>query len=110
MKIIFSANELKIPNTDWLSVLSVFNTFVEIEKVWLYGSRAKGTAKAYSDIDLALEGDLNLAVLNDIENALDDLLLPYKFDICILQQIKNPSLLEHIAIVGKLVYQAEEAE
>lgn len=110
MKILFSANELKIPNTDWSSVLSVFNAFVAIEKVWLYGSRAKGTAQAYSDIDLAMGGDINLAVLNDIEHALDDLLLPYKFDICILQQINNPSLLEHITRVGKLVYQAEEAE
>ncbi len=107
MKPPFSDNELKIPNSDWSNIQSIFNSFIEIEKVCLYGSRAKGTAQAYSDIDLALEGNLSLTILNDIENALDDLLLPYKFDICILQQIKNPSLLDHITRVGKLVYQAE---
>jgi len=110
MEIRFADNELKIPNTDWLNIQSVLNSFLNIDKVWLYGSRAKGTAKPYSDIDLALEGkNLTLEILNNIENALDDLLLPYEFDICILHQIKNQDLLEHIHRVGKLVYEGRRA-
>jgi predicted nucleotidyltransferase len=36
----------------------VFANFLPIEKVWLYGSRAKGNYQPYSDIDIALEGEL----------------------------------------------------
>lgn len=37
--------------------------------------------------------------------ALDDLLLPYRFDICRQQDIANQDLLAHIDRVGQLFYQ-----
>lgn len=56
----------------------VFAQFPAVEQVMLYGSRAKGTYRRGSDIDLTLLGtDLNLKILFRIETALDDLLLPY---------------------------------
>lgn len=92
---------------DWLKIQSAFRQFPQVKKVWLYGSRAKGTFKKYSDIDLTLEGDaLSLEVLNDLSIALDDLLLPYDFDVSILSQIKNDDLRSHIKRVGKLIYEA----
>lgn len=79
MKTLLSNNELKIPNADWLKIQLVLKSFSNIEKVWLYGSRAKGSAKPYSDIDIALEGKtLNLEILNNIENALDDFIAPLR--------------------------------
>lgn len=44
--------------------------------------------------------DIGLLLLNKIENELDDLLLPYTFDISIFSHIKNKNLLEHIDRVG----------
>jgi predicted nucleotidyltransferase len=50
--------------------------------VILYGSRANGNFKVGSDIDLTLLGkDINLTLLNKVDNILDDLYLPYFFDI-----------------------------
>ncbi len=85
-------------------IISVFYCFSEIEKVILYGSRAKGNYKNGSDIDITLKGEgLNLSILNKIESKLDDLFLPYSFDISIYHQISNKELLEHIERVGIVI-------
>lgn len=83
------------------NIKAVFAAHPEIEKAVLYGSRAKGTYKSSSDIDLTFFGkDLDLNVVQEIENELDDLLLPYRFDISIFHQIDNSALIDHIERVG----------
>lgn len=83
----------------------VFEKFSQVEKAVLYGSRAKGNFKNGSDIDLVLYGNnLTLQIINKISNELDDLLLPYKFDLSIYHQISNKDLIEHIGRVGTLFY------
>lgn len=84
----------------------IFATFPRVEKVVLYGSRAKGTHKPSSDIDLTLFGpELTLRDQFRIEEALDDLLLPVKIDLSIFDKIDNPALKSHIERVGKVVYE-----
>ena len=84
----------------------VFSTFPEIEKVVLYGSRAIGNYKAGSDIDLTVLGmDINLSVINRISLKLDDLFLPYTFDLSVYNQINNPALINHIERVGIVFYE-----
>jgi uncharacterized protein len=79
----------------------VFKQYTKIEKVILYGSRAKENYRPGSDIDLCLEGPmLTLKDLLAIENQLDDLLLPWKIDLSLKHQIDNPDLLKHIERVG----------
>jgi predicted nucleotidyltransferase len=86
-------------------IIKVFQSFPEIEQVILYGSRAKGTNKPGSDIDLTIKGkNLNLQLINKIDLELDDLLLAYTFDLSIYNQIDNSDLLEHIKRVGKDFY------
>ncbi|MDP3589001.1 MAG: nucleotidyltransferase domain-containing protein [Methylobacter sp.] len=86
---------------------SVFARYPEVEQVILYGSRAKGTYKNSSDIDLTLKGhDLNLKVINSISNELDELLVPYSFDILIFSQISNADLVDHIDRLGVVFYEA----
>lgn len=76
--------------------------YPEIKRVILYGSRAKGTFKPGSDIDLTLDApSLTVTQLLSIQVELDDLLLPYKVDLSILQKIENPDLIDHIHRVGK---------
>jgi predicted nucleotidyltransferase len=78
---------------------------VEIEGAVLYGSRAKGNFKPGSDIDMVLKGlELNLKLLNKISIDLDDLLLPYTFDLSLYHQINNPDLIDHIKRVKKVFY------
>jgi len=83
----------------------VFAKYPQIEKAIIYGSRAKGNYKTGSDIDLSLTGeDLTLSLIHAVELEIDDLLLPYTFDISIFNQISNPDLIEHINRVGLVFY------
>ncbi len=86
-------------------ILKVAESFVEIETLVLYGSRALGTYKNGSDIDLVMLGEkLDSAVLGKFSLALDDLLLPYTFDLALFSQIENQELRKHIERVGQTLY------
>ena len=83
----------------------IFSKFEKINKVVLYGSRAKGNYRKGSDIDLTLFGDnLDLKTVYAIEDEIEELYLPYKFDVSIYKQIENHDLREHIERVGKIFY------
>ncbi len=88
-------------------IQSVFEHHPQVEKAILYGSRAKGNYKNGSDIDLTLVGspDLDLHVLGKIINEIDDLLLPYSFDLSILATITDQPVLDHIKRAGVVFYQ-----
>jgi predicted nucleotidyltransferase len=84
---------------------AIFRQFSAIQKVIIYGSRAKGNFKKGSDIDLVILGpELALKDLNAIRNKIDDLLLPWKFDLCLFHHIQNPDLIDHINRVGQEIY------
>ncbi|RTY66243.1 nucleotidyltransferase domain-containing protein [Flavobacterium bomense] len=83
----------------------VFASYEGIDSVVIYGSRAKGNFKVGSDIDLTIiENSLTFPEFLEIENALDDLLLPYKIDLSLKRKISNVDLLSHINKIGKLFY------
>ena len=84
---------------------SVLAHYPEVEKAVLYGSRAKGTHRPGSDIDLTLcGGALNHTLLTRIDNELDDLLLPYQIDLSLMTSLSHPALLDHIRRVGVVLY------
>jgi len=97
-----SATGLK--SSDLEKIQLIFKEHLEIDKVIIYGSRAKGNYNPYSDIDITLVGSIDLTSQNKIENELDDLLLPYKFDVSIFNKIENPDLIEHIKRAGRIIY------
>jgi len=91
-------------------ICAVFAKYPQVAKAILYGSRAKGNYKTGSDIDLTLLGgeELTLRVLYKIMNELDDLLLPYMFDLSIFHDISDPDVVEHIQRVGVTFYEKAE--
>lgn len=90
-------------------IRAVFSKYEQVEEVVLYGSRAMGTFKPASDIDLTLKGkDIDSTLQTKIELNLDDLMLPYKFDISVYDKISNPEFLDHINRVGKKIYERKE--
>ncbi len=94
-----------IKEEQWDLLCNIFANNPKIEKVILYGSRAKGTYKPFSDVDITLVGnDLSTNDLADTINAIDNLLLPYMFDVSIYQKLKSPELLDHISRRGVVVY------
>ncbi|SSC09246.1 restriction endonuclease subunit S [bacterium endosymbiont of Bathymodiolus sp. 5 South] len=90
------------------NIKKVFATLPNLEKVILYGSRAKGNYKDGSDIDITLLGkQLTLKTVYALEEVLEELYLPYTFDISIFTQIDNDDLIKHILRVGKTFYLKE---
>ncbi|MEA3499901.1 MAG: nucleotidyltransferase domain-containing protein [Candidatus Marinimicrobia bacterium] len=91
------------------NIKDIFSQFEKIEKAILYGSRAKGNYRNGSDIDITLFGDgLKLNIVYKLQDKLDELNLPYIFDISIFKQIDNKNLIKHINRVGKVFYSIEK--
>lgn len=87
------------------AINSVFEKIPEVEEVIIYGSRAKGNYRTGSDIDLTLIGNgLDYAILTKINIEIEQLHLPYLFDISIFHKIKSTDLIEHINRVGQVFY------
>lgn len=88
-------------------IQSVFSHYPQVEKAILYGSRAKGNHKTGSDIDLTLLGgeELTLKILYRIMEEIDDLLLPYTFDLSLFNDISDADVIEHIQRVGMVFYE-----
>lgn len=91
------------------SISAVFSRYQQVEEVLIYGSRAMGNYKPASDIDLTLIGkDIDFSLQTQIEFDLDDLMLPYKFDVSVYNRITNPKFLDHINRVGKEIYKRKQ--
>ena len=69
------------------------------EHIYLFGSRARGDAKPYSDIDIAIDGNSTLSKrLSQVRFAIEESLIPYKVDLVDLS--KAPYLKEIIKKEG----------
>ena len=82
----------------------VFHQCASLTGVILFGSRAKGTASAGSDVDLALEGVEDVLVAESLRGKLEDLAIPYRFDVQIVERIQHEPLREHIDRVGVRIW------
>ncbi|MEI7957976.1 MAG: nucleotidyltransferase domain-containing protein [Verrucomicrobiota bacterium] len=78
----------------------------KVTEARLFGSRAKGTAKPNSDVDLALWGEISELQAASIAGELEELPLPYTFDLQAYEQIRHQPLREHIDRVGILFYRS----
>lgn len=73
-----------------------------VEKVILFGSRAKGSFKRASDIDLAVSGGDFCAFVLDVDEKTPTLL---QYDFVNLDTDVSPALLEEILRDGKIIYE-----
>lgn len=90
-----------LPDEAIRQIGEVFSRHPRIERAVLYGSRAKGSARNGSDIDLTLIGvDIDLGELERIGDEIDELPIPYSVDLSIFSQIENSNLIEHIERIG----------
>lgn len=93
-----------LPDKAIRQLQQIFTEYPQIRQVILYGSRAKGNYRNGSDIDLTIDGDIDIVELLQIENQIDDLLLPWSVDLSILAQIENSDLVAHIKRCGVMFY------
>jgi predicted nucleotidyltransferase len=99
-----------LPDAAITNIQAVLSRHPQVKQAILYGSRAKGTHKHGSDIDLTLRGgaDMSLPVLHRIMDELDDLLLPYTIDLSIYANMDDPDVKAHIHRVGLVFYEQDE--
>lgn len=66
----------------------------------IFGSRARGNYKNNSDIDIAIEGNVNQQDKFQINNDFDLLDIPYTIDLVFIQDIIKKEFLEEIKKEG----------
>lgn len=93
-----------LPQAALALLRAVFRRHPEITAVRLFGSRAKGTHQPYSDVDLAVWGLEDPLAAEAVAAELDELPLPYRFDVLAATTIRLPPLREHIDRVGVHIY------
>lgn len=85
----------------------IFAGTPSVQEAIIYGSRARGDYHHHSDIDISLRGNnITDKELTHIYFQIDDLLLPYTIDLCVISQLRNEWLKENIINEGKLLYSA----
>jgi len=104
-------NKTGLKDNDIERIRNILSNFPQIEKVLLYGSRAVGNYKSTSDIDLTLIGNnIDSTLQWKLEMELDDLLLPYKFDISIYNNVNNPEFKNQIDRTGIVFYEPSKVK
>ena len=100
-----TAQPFGLPAATLEKLNSVFAQHNSIDSVLIYGSRAKGNYRAGSDIDLTIKGsEISFTELMQIENQIDDLMLPYTVDLSQYKLLVNTELIAHIERVGVVIY------
>lgn len=99
-------------NRAWLTereltlIQGIFKQHPEVSGAILFGSRAKGTHTPRSDVDLAVTGDITPLGAQAIAAELDELPIPYRFEVQPLESIRHLPLRDHIERVGVWLYRA----
>lgn len=74
------------------------------KKIILFGSRARGEEKPNSDIDIAVDIDLDFRQQRKLKERLEDISGLYTVDLVFLNQI-NPEFKQKILSEGKVLYE-----
>jgi uncharacterized protein len=72
-------------------IIGILKTLFPHAKIYLYGSRARGSFRPYSDIDLAIDSGPEKKRLNlgEAHAVLDALSIPYKIDLADMNYVSD---------------------
>lgn len=97
-----------LAKTHYRSMVQVFDRYPQIEKVLIFGSRAKGTAKPYSDFDLAVFApSMSTKEFASLWSDVDDLPIIFKIDLLHWDSLSNLLLKNKILKDGKKFHPIE---
>ncbi len=96
-------NNFGLPHRTIKELLEYFTSKPEIEKVCIYGSRAKGNYRNGSDVDFAIWTD-NPDAISTYLWELDELSTPYKFDVTDYKNLTHIEMKNSIDKYGVLFY------
>lgn len=103
-------NEFGLSEKSIDTIRKIFSNFPSIEKVLVYGSRAKGNYKPGSDIDMTIiaSEDFDFSTLARVNTLFYESSLPYLYDISDFSKLTNKDLIEHIRRCGKIIYRRKD--
>lgn len=86
-------NSIAITAEEFLIIKNILHKHLPLDaKVWVFGSRAKGTIKKSSDLDLVVDmgKPLTLKILANLDEDFTESILPYKVDVVDWNAISDP--------------------
>jgi len=88
-------------------IIDTIETFPEVQKALIFGSRSMGNYKKGSDIDIALIGNqVNFSTIAKIKDLLqEESPMPYLFDIVDYSHCQSEDLKAHIKQYGIVLYE-----
>lgn len=93
---------LGIPVRTWERLSAAITDCGKVVDIIIYGSRAKETFRAFSDIDIALKGpELVHSDLFPIIDRIDELNLLYEIDLSLYSELDYPPLIREIDSCGR---------
>jgi predicted nucleotidyltransferase len=99
-------NKSGLSSQDIELIRSIFKNVPSVQKVRLYGSRARGDYKTTSDIDFSVSGtNLNSSDMARLRGFFDESTLIYKVDLVNEGELNECSLKEAIERDGVLFYE-----
>ena len=94
-----------LTNTQLDTIKHILAPFAsEIDHVGLFGSRATGTYRENSDIDLVIYGQLTQATADRLSTLFDESNLPVKVDVHAYTLITYPPLKQHMDTAMRLLF------
>lgn len=92
-------------------IQAVLSHFPNVQKTVLFGSRAAGTHRPGSDIDLAIYGEqLTFDEYLEMKIALEEIGMLQEMDVVRFKTIDHPEFVDHIERVGIELYKKERQE
>ena len=86
-------------------IIDIISTYPEIESAIIFGSRATGSFRRGSDIDIAILGnEVDYNLLLGIKGRFEDSDLPFFLDIIAYSIVESEDLKKNINEQGKVIY------
>jgi predicted nucleotidyltransferase len=90
-----------LTDRDIKTIQGIFRKHPEVSMVYLFGSRAAGTQKPGSDVDLAImNAGVSMETVCMIKGELEESSLPYLIDLVNYTDVKHKEFREHIQNIG----------
>ena len=94
-------NSFGLVDRDMKTLQGIFKKYPDVKNVFVFGSRAKGTYKQGSDIDLAIMNEgVKDTFIRKMKSDFEDSSLPYTVDLVNYPTLKHSELKNHIDRVG----------
>ena len=97
-------NNFGLPADILADIIKTLRNYPEIKSAKVFGSRAKGSFKRYSDVDIAIFADKSHSLAKHIKYDLEELDTIYNFDVLDYNTLSNVEIKAHIDRVGTEIY------